>query len=115
MRSRIAFHVPFADYNTAELCEIAKMIGKSKGITLTKGAVAKLADVFDEAQTQSDFGNGRSVRNVLELSKMNQATRILKMDPDEVTESTLAAITEQDIEIPQAKPTAPERKIGFCA
>lgn len=115
LRSRIAFHVPFANYNTAELCDIARLIGKSKGVTLTEGAVEKLSGVFDEARKQSDFGNGRYVRNVLELSKMNQAARILDMDPEKVSESILTSISEQDIEIPQAKQTAQVRKIGFSA
>lgn len=115
LRSRIAFHVPFANYNTAELCDIARLIGKSKGVTLTEGAVEKLSSVFDEARKQSDFGNGRYVRNVLELSKMNQAARILDMDPEKVSESILTSISEQDIEIPQAKQTAQVRKIGFSA
>lgn len=115
LRSRIAFHVPFANYNTAELCGIARLIGKSKGVTLTEGAVEKLSGVFDEARKQSDFGNGRYVRNVLELSKMNQAARILDMDPEKVSESILTSISEQDIEIPQAKQTAQVRKIGFSA
>lgn len=115
LRSRIAFHVPFANYNTAELCDIARLIGKSKGVTLTEGAVEKLSGVFDEARKQSDFGNGRYVRNVLELSKMNQAARILDMDPGKVSESILTSISEQDIEIPQAKQTAQVRKIGFSA
>lgn len=115
LRSRIAFHVPFANYNTAELCDIARLIGKSKGVTLTEGAVEKLSGVFDEARKQSDFGNGRYVRNVLELSKMNQAARILDMDPEKVSESILTSISEQDIEIPQAKQTAQVRKIGFGA
>ena len=115
LRSRIAFRVPFANYNTAELCDIARLIGKSKGVTLTEGAVEKLSGVFDEARKQSDFGNGRYVRNVLELSKMNQAARILDMDPEKVSESILTSISEQDIEIPQAKQTAQVRKIGFSA
>lgn len=115
LRSRIAFHVPFANYNTAELCDIARLIGKSKGVTLTEGAVEKLSGVFDKARKQSDFGNGRYVRNVLELSKMNQAARILDMDPEKVSESILTSISEQNIEIPQAKQTAQFRKIGFSA
>ena len=113
LRSRIAFHVPFADYNTAELCDIARLIGKSKGVTLTDGAVEKLSGVFDEARKQPDFGNGRYVRNVLELSKMNQAARILEMDPEKVSKSVLTSISEQDIDIPPAKHTAQGRKIGF--
>lgn len=115
LRSRIAFHVPFSDYDTEELCDIARLIGKSKGVTLTEGAVEKLSALFDEARKQSDFGNGRYVRNILELSKMNQAARILEMDPEKVSESVLTSISEQDIEIPPVKQTAQVRKIGFSA
>ncbi|MCH5170498.1 MAG: AAA family ATPase [Oscillospiraceae bacterium] len=113
LRSRIAFHVPFADYNTAELCDIARLIGKSKGVTLTESAVEKLSCVFNEAKKQPDFGNGRYVRNVLELSKMNHAARILEMDPEKVSDSVLISICAQDIEIPAAKKTAQVQKIGF--
>lgn len=34
LRSRIAYHVPFNDYDTAALCEIAKLIAKQKGLNL---------------------------------------------------------------------------------
>lgn len=115
LRSRIAFHVPFADYDSDELCDIAKMIGKSKGITLTEAAVAKLAEVFDAARRQTGFGNGRYVRNVIELSKMNQASRILSMNPDEVTEETLTSIDDVDIEIPVINREPAKRMIGFAS
>lgn len=113
LRSRIAFHVPFSDYDTAELCDIARLIGKSKGVTLTESAIEKLSDVFDEARKQPHFGNGRYVRNIIELSKMNQAVRILEMDPEKVSERILTSINAQDIEIPPAMQTVRVRKIGF--
>lgn len=113
LRSRIAFHVPFADYDTAELCGIARLIGKSKGVTLTESAVEKLTEVFDAARKQPDFGNGRYVRNIIELSKMNQAARILEMDPENVTEKMLTSIIEQDIEIPPLNQNARIQRIGF--
>lgn len=34
LRSRIAFHVPFADYTSGELCEIAQLISQKNGMTL---------------------------------------------------------------------------------
>jgi hypothetical protein len=115
LRSRIAFHVPFADYEPEELCDIARLIGKSKGITLTESAVAKLSTVFEAARHQPDFGNGRYVRNVIELSKMNQASRILSMDPGDVTESVLTSIEDIDIEIPATNREPVKRTIGFAS
>ena len=32
LRSRIAFHVPFADYSAEELCEIAELMGKKEDV-----------------------------------------------------------------------------------
>lgn len=115
LRSRLAFHIHFADYDTDELCDIARMISRSKGITLTDAAVAKLSTVFDTARRESDFGNGRYVRNVIELSRMNQASRILSMDPDNVTEKILTSIDDVDIEVPLISREPSKRKIGFAS
>ena len=115
LRSRIAFHVPFADYTTEELCGIAKMIGKGKGITFTDAAIGKLAQAFDAARTQSDFGNGRYVRNLIELAKMNQASRILKMDVDAITDRDLTTIDDVDIELPAVKSEPKKHTIGFAS
>ena len=115
LRSRIAFHVPFADYNTEELCEIAKSIGETKGVFLTPGAVEKLAMVFENARKTPDFGNGRYVRNLIEISKMNMAGRILSMDPEKITAGTLTSIVEEDIEVPVLKDEQKKHRIGFAS
>lgn len=69
LRSRIAFHIPFEDYSSNELCQIAGLIASKKGLKLTKEAQKKLLDVFNTAKTTSDFGNGRYARNVIEQAK----------------------------------------------
>ena len=115
LRSRIAFHVPFADYDSAELCGIARMIAESKGVTLTDGAVARLSVLFDAARTQPDFGNGRYVRNVIEMSKLNQASRIMTIDPNHVTDEILTSIEADDIEIPVIRTAPQKRLIGFAS
>ena len=114
LRSRIAFHVPFEDYSTEELCSIAKLIGRSKGIRLSDSALERLAGIFDDARKQQDFGNGRFVRSIIELSRMNQAERILLMDPDAVTDSILTSVEEEDIEMPAIAHTEKKRRIGFA-
>ena len=115
LRSRIAYHVLFEDYNTDSLCEIAKLIAKQKGLTFTDEACNKLSSLFDSAKNESDFGNGRYVRNVIEKAKMAQVARLLTMDFDSVRSEDISIITAEDIE--NAKATArPEKKqIGFCA
>ena len=115
LRSRIAFHVPFEDYSADELCEIAALIGKQKGVSLSDGAKQKLFTAFETARQQPDFGNGRCARNLIEQAKMNMAGRILAMDAGKVTKQMLTCIEEADIDLPEVKPTVLRRVIGFSA
>ena len=112
LRSHIAFHVPFADYDSEELCRIAKMMSEKNGMNINKDAFDKLLRVFDVARSNSDFGNGRYVRNVFEQAKMNQASRLLEKDYDELTADDITTITADDIVIPELK-TVEKRQIGF--
>ena len=113
LRSRIAFHVPFEDYDADELCKIAALIGKNKGISLEDAALQKLGTIFETARKQSDFGNGRYVRNVLEQAKMKQASRLLEYDFDDITTEEITTIKAVDIVIPEEK-IEEKRKIGFA-
>ena len=117
LRSRIAFHIDFPDYSTDELCEIARHISASSGVTLSEGAVEKLAVLFEQARTENDFGNGRFVRNVIEQSKMNLASRVITMDADKITKKILTTIEAEDVIIPEIKRSAMQtvRRIGFSA
>ena len=114
LRSRIAFHVPFADYNTKDLCKIAKLIAKKKGLVLSDDACDKLEDVFDSARSESDFGNGRYVRNVIEQAKMAQATRLLAMDVDSIRRKDVVTLCADDITQPALSHKPPVRSIGFA-
>lgn len=112
-RSRIAYHVPFNNYDTAALCEIAKLIAKQKGLTFTDEACNKLTCLFDSARNESNFGNGRYVRNVIEKAKMAQATRLLTMDFDSIESEDIALISADDIEIPKSSAKTEKKQIGF--
>ena len=114
LRFRIAYHVPFADYNAEELSAIADLMAKKDGLELTEGAKAKLQRLFESACTEADFGNGRYVRNILEKARMAQAVRLLKMDPDEVTAQDVRTIEDSDIEEPE-KEKVQRIRIGFSA
>ena len=113
LRSRVAFHVPFADYNSEELCRIADMISRKNGMKIAEDAYDKLGKAFDMAKANEDFGNGRYVRNIFEQAKMNQASRLLEKDFESITTEDITTITAEDIVIPEtAKPRT--RRIGFC-
>lgn len=113
LRSRIAFHVPFADYNAEELCQIAELMGKSKGVCFDADAQEKLHTVFEDARKRSDFGNGRFVRNILEKAKMNQASRLLEYDFDAITTEEIKTIKAVDITLPPEVKKEVKRTIGF--
>lgn len=114
LRSRIAFHVPFADYNVKELCDIARLIAKKKGLNLETNVYEKLASVFKSAQKEKDFGNGRYARNVIEKAIMAQATRLLSKDYELITGEDVTTLTAEDIEIPEKFNTSKVLKIGFA-
>ena len=115
LRSRIAFHIPFEDYNTDELCKIANLIAQDRGFTLDAGAKEKLVTIFEMASSCADFGNGRYARNVIEKAKMAQASRLLDMDFESITEKEVFTLTAADIEMPVEMASEKVVKIGFCA
>lgn len=113
LRSRIAFHVPFIDYNVEELCEIAKSIAGQKGLYLADSAIEQLRNNFEVAINYTDFGNGRYVRNLLEKAAMAQASRLLKMDYNSISSKDIATICGEDIE-PPIEEKKEKIRIGFC-
>jgi hypothetical protein len=89
------------------------MLSKKNGMKIEASALLKLERAFDAAKTNTDFGNGRYVRNVFEQAKMNQASRLLEKDFDDITSDEITTITEEDIVIPETK-KGEMRRIGFC-
>ena len=114
LRSRIAFHVPFPDYTTEELCEIASLIASKKNIGLSADAKNKLSVIFDKAREEDDFGNGRYVRSVIEKALMAQATRIVNQDFESLSKTELITLRAEDIETPECAKKS-RLKLGFCA
>ena len=57
LRSRIAFHVDFPDYNADELCGILELMCKDKGYTLDDSAEEKCRAIFETACKNAEFGN----------------------------------------------------------
>ena len=82
LRSRIAFHLHFPDYNADELTEIFVLMLKEQGFTCSTDFMEKARGLFSEAVTHAEFGNGRFARNLLEQSIMKQSARLIRMSED---------------------------------
>ena len=119
LRSRIGFQLEFPDYNAQELLAILELMLKERAYSLSDGAKAKAIDIFEQAAKQSDFGNGRFVRNLLEQMIMQQSLRIydedsdISWDKDSISMLTAADIPSDILPNSQNKET---KSIGFhCA
>lgn len=115
LRSRIAFHVDFPDYNAEELCDILKLMSKEKGYMLDEEAEKKCRVIFDSACKNAEFGNGRFVRNVLEQAIIKQSSRIVSELQNETYDKTIiSTLSASDFDINAAKTYRPTRTaIGF--
>lgn len=112
LRSRIANHVNFPDYDTESLLGIATIIANKNNLVFSEDAYKKLESVFDTVRTEKDFGNGRYVRNILEKAKMALATRLLSLDFDSVTTKDVETLLAEDIQVP-INQNYEQKQIGF--
>ena len=78
LRSRIAFHLDFPDYNADEMLQILELMAREKGYKINGEIREKCHEIFVDACSQPEFGNGRFARNVLEQAMMRQADRVVK-------------------------------------
>ena len=117
LRSRIAAHVPFADYNAEELCLIAEDMAKQKGYHLADGCHEKMYAIFTDVADTPDFGNGRFARNLLEQAGMEQANRLAELSSDTLTDEMMNMLYPEDFSLPAAFKKAEDtrRTIGFSA
>ena len=112
LRSRVAFHVPFPDYDQEELFQILSFIACKQTMTLDDCVRDKLIPIISSASREPDFGNGRYMRNLFERARMKQAGRLLAMDVDSVTNEQVKTLIAEDFEAPVATRKAVQR-IGF--
>ena len=83
MRSRIAHHFDFADYELDELDAIGKLMLEQEAYYLPEDAEAAFREYIRRRMQQPRFANGRSVRNALERARLRHANRLLT-DPDRI-------------------------------
>ena len=76
LRSRVPFTVRFADYDAAELAQIAGLEAEKRGFTISPEAEEKVLSLCAAAAGRSELGNGRFCRNIVESAVMEYAYRV---------------------------------------
>ena len=115
LRSRIAFHVDFPNYNADELLKILQLMSKNKGFELNSEIEQKCLEFFSTACNKNDFGNGRFVRNLFEQALLKQSQRVFTENLEkEIDREKLLELKAEDFEVNVAEQFSDKKSsIGF--
>ena len=80
LHSRFPIHINFPDYNRQQLLQIAEQLCAQRQYQLTSQAKLVLSQLLNPPlnQCSSNFGNARTVRNIIEKAIRRQAVRLIK-------------------------------------
>lgn len=118
LRSRIAYHLDFPDYNAEELLQIMELMLKKQGFHVDRETKNKSLSVFKDVCREKDFGNGRFVRNYIEHAMLRQAERLIKPGKNvKPSKAMVSRLTMKDFDIDISQMVKKEKKmmIGFDA
>lgn len=91
-RSRIKDYLEFPDYTIDEATAIFKSMAKAAGLKISKEGIEKFKERYEIEMKSSDFGNARTVRNILDEAISKHALRLSR---DKKTKPNL--LTSADI------------------
>ena len=117
LRSRIAFHLDFPDYTSAELVDILRLMSAGRQYTVTEEAYDKCRDIFEQASRIENFGNGRYVRNVLEQAILRQSDRIIAeaaKNGSDLSRDAVCSLEAQDFFFVPLSEKSNLNRIGFA-
>lgn len=111
LRSRVPFKLVFKDYSEDELAQIAKIAAKEKGFSIDEAAEGTLAKLCRKAVNNTELGNGRFCRNLIEHAILDYAERVY-MDDNPFVERNFVLLAE-DFSLPMDTEVSKRRCIGF--
>ncbi len=97
MSSRIAHHLDFPDYASAELLQIADKMLEQQNYRFGDGARDAFSQYVDLRLQQPHFANARSVRNALDRARLRQASRLFADRDRALTREDLSTLADSDI------------------
>ncbi len=108
IRSRIAHHIDFPDYEPDELLAIAEIMLGRMEYRLSPEARTALAEYVDLRRAQPNFANARSIRNALDRSRLRQANRLFVARCAPLTRDDLMTIEAADVRASRVFDAAPD-------
>ena len=113
LRSRVPIKITFPDYSADELVQIAQMEAGKRGFAISAEAEEQVRSCCEAAAGNSDAGNGRFCRNLVEDSILNFAERVYGQE--EVPANADFALAGEDFAVPSVlrEEKTAERTIGF--
>jgi probable Rubsico expression protein CbbX len=117
MRSRIAHHLDFADYEIDELVDIARIMLEQARYYLSPEAELVFRRYLAQRMDQPDFANARSVRNELDQARLRHAHRLAADLDRHWSRDDLMRIEPADVLSTDALPsaTAPGRTSAWTS
>lgn len=98
LRSRIAHHLSFPDYQRDELLAIAKLMLAEQNYRFDADAELSFREYIARRMARPQFANARSIRNALDRARFRQASRLFaSMTNGNVTKDDLITLTAEDI------------------
>jgi probable Rubsico expression protein CbbX len=97
LSSRIAHHIDFPDYSSAELLAIGDLMLAGLKYRLSAAAREALAEYVELRRHRPHFANARSVRNALDRARLRQANRLFASRSSPVTAEALITIEAEDL------------------
>jgi probable Rubsico expression protein CbbX len=97
MRSRIAHHIDFPDYQPEELLAIAELMLAEQSYRFSPAAQEAFTRYLKLRMTLEHFANARSVRNALDRARLRQANRLFGRRERPMTREDLMTLEAEDI------------------
>jgi ATPases of the AAA+ class len=116
LKSRIAFHLDFPDYNPDELTAILKHMSDKREYVIEDNAVDYCKEILSFASREENFGNGRYVRNLLEQAILRQSDRLIAehTDGEAISKAEMCALRKDDFKPVHQSLKKDSVRIGFA-
>ena len=107
LKSRFLTYIEFADYDMKQLEQIMDFMLKERGYTIADDARQQALGLLQEERSRAkkDFGNGRTVRNLVEMAEKELAMRLEsegvfepgKAEDADALKAKLTTVTLEDV------------------